>query len=49
MKTVSLRNRTINEREFKINNEEVVIGVTGAYLIDHSMPVYTLEIVNISD
>lgn len=35
--------------KFKINNEEVVIGVTGAYLIDHSMPVYTLEIVNISD
>lgn len=46
--TLRLQGFTAGDK-FLINGEEIVIGATGAYLINHSIPVYTLEIQDISD
>lgn len=35
--------------KFSIDGEEIVIGITGAYLIDHVAPIYSVKVVELSD
>jgi hypothetical protein len=35
--------------KFNVDGEEIVIGITGAYLIDHVAPIHSVKIIELSD